>query len=60
MWTRNDIEVEHANLQVSYINARSKVWSSNWNLKVGLVGCRDCINYTSGPNFKGEWGMKFD
>ncbi len=42
MWTRNDIEVEHANLQVSYINAQSKVWSSEWNVKVGLVGYRDC------------------
>jgi hypothetical protein len=40
-------------------NARSIVWSSNWNVKMGLVGCRDCIDYTSGPNLKGKWEMKF-
>ncbi len=43
MWTRNDIEVKHANLQVFYINAQSKVWLGKWNVKVGLVGCRDYI-----------------
>jgi len=43
MWTRNDNEVEHANLQVSYINEQNKVWLGKLNVKVGLVGCRDCI-----------------